>query len=137
MYVVCGVMLIRRSYRRGCPSSTGGRTGALVVVGATGYNSPPTLRRGLTVSLLAVVVVQLLGTMAFASICFEPCPMTAMARRARRSARSARTARAQQAILDSTVIGAPEGAAQSVLPFQLSASPTTREDEIFHVPLLG
>jgi hypothetical protein len=102
------------------------------------YNSRPMLRRGLTVTLLAIIAVQLLGTMAFASVCFEPCPDDGDGQTCPPVCTLCTSCtRAQQAILDSTVIGAPEGSAQSVLPFQLSASPTTGEDDIFHVPLLG
>jgi hypothetical protein len=105
------------------------------VVGAMWYNSRPMLRRGLTVTLLAIIAVQLLGAMAFASVCLEPCPDDGDGQTCPPVCTSC--TRAQQAILDAMVIGAPEVAAQNILPFQFSASPTTREDDIFHVPLLG
>lgn len=38
------------------------------------YNSRPMPRRGLSLTLLALVALQLLGAMAFASVCLEPCP---------------------------------------------------------------
>lgn len=102
------------------------------------YNTRPMSRRGLTVTLLVVLAVQLLGAIAFASVCFEPCP----------DDRDGGTCppvctlctsctRAQQAIVAATVLGAPEVSRQELLPFQLSASPATHEEDIFHVPLLG
>ena len=102
------------------------------------YKTRPMPRRALSMTLLAILAVQLLGAVAFASVCFEPCPDDDEGQTCPPVCTLCTSCtRAQQAILDSTVLGAPEGAPQSVLPFQLTASPTTREDDIFHVPLLG
>lgn len=38
------------------------------------YNRRPMLRRNVSVALLAMIAVQLLAGVAFASVCVEPCP---------------------------------------------------------------
>ena len=94
-------------------------------------------RRGFSVTLLILIAVQLAGAVAFASVCFEPCPGEGDEEQDCPPVCTLCTTctRAPQAILDATVMGTPDGVAQHVLPPQLPASPPARGDDIFHVPL--
>ena len=95
-------------------------------------------RRGLSVTLLVILAVQLLGSMAFASVCLEPCPDDTEGTSCPPvCALCTSCTRAQQAIVESAVIGAPEVAARTLPPLQLIAASVTRGDDIFHVPLPG
>ena len=95
-------------------------------------------RRGLSLTLLAILAVQIIGGLAFASVCLEPCPDDGDGQTCPPVCSLCTScSRAQQAIVGAMVPGAPEAVSQHVLLFQFTALPTTRGDDIFHVPLRG
>ena len=96
------------------------------------------LRRGLSVTLLALLAVQLLGAVAFASVCLEPCPDdTDDAGCLPICAVCTSCTHAQQAIVQHAGSGAPMMTAQHVLPQQPLGTSSRLPADIFHVPLLG
>lgn len=96
------------------------------------------LRRSVTGTLLVILAVQLIGGVAFAPVCFEPCPDDTGGQTCPPVCTLCTSCtRAQQAIVDATAGAGPAVAAGSILSFQPAASPATRGDDIFHVPLPG
>ena len=102
------------------------------------YKSGPMGRRGLCATLLVIVAVQLLGGMAFASVCSEPCaddeqetgcpPICALC---------TSCTHAQTAIVQRSTGGLPLMSARHFAS-QHERSPLSQlTDDIFHVPLLG
>jgi hypothetical protein len=120
--------------RRGRPDARGEGLTPLLVW----YNSRPMLRRGLSVTLLVLIAVQLLGSMAFASVCLEPCPDdTEETSCPPVCALCTSCTHSQTAIVP---YGASETPLTSTHRFvaQPPTSPTSQlAAEIFHVPLLG
>ena len=102
------------------------------------YKTRPMARRGLSATLLMIVAVQLLGGMAFASNCEEPCrdeapgadcpPICALC---------TSCTHAQPAIVQPAAAGVPLMSAQHFVPQQRAAISSPRADDIFHVPLPG
>lgn len=96
------------------------------------------MRRALFATLLVILAVQLLGGMAFASVCPEPCaddapgagcpPICALC---------TSCTHAQTAIVPHALNGAPLIASQQFLHPQVPAVPSQRAHDIFHVPLPG
>lgn len=101
------------------------------------YKTRPMLRR-MSVTLLVVLAVQILGSMAFVSVCPEPCPDDAEGTSCPPICALCTTCtHAQQAIVQHSASAAPLTAAQQVFPqHALSTSPQLAAD-IFHVPLPG
>ena len=102
------------------------------------YNSRPMRRRGLSVTLLFLIAVQLLGSMAFASVCPEPCPddteetscppVCALCT----SCTHAQTAIVQHGAIETPLTSTHRFGAQP------PASPASQlAADIFHVPLFG
>lgn len=88
--------------------------------------------------LLVLVVVQLLGGMAFASVCSEPCPDDAQGTGCPPiCALCTNCTHAQTAIVQHSATGVPLTAPQQFAPQQLPAVPSRLARDIFHVPLLG
>lgn len=96
------------------------------------------LRRGLSVTLLVLIAVPLLGSMAFASVCLEPCPDdTEETSCPPVCVLCTSCTHAQTAIVR---YGASETPLTSTHRFvaQPPTSPTSQlAADIFHVPLLG
>jgi len=95
-------------------------------------------RRGLTVTLLAILAVQLLGGMALASACPEPCPDdTEDTGCPPVCALCTSCTHAQTAIVQHASARMPLMATQRVVPQQAASTSSPRTDDIFHVPLPG
>lgn len=96
-------------------------------------------RRSLTVTLLALLAVQLLGGLVFASVCPEPCPDDAPGATCPPiCALCTSCTHAQQAIVQQTPVTAVELiTAPHVFPSRDGAAPSQLAADIFHVPLLG
>ena len=102
------------------------------------YKARPMLRRGLSVTLLVIVAVQLLGSVAFASVCLEPCPDdTGDASCPPICAVCTSCTHAQQAIVQNAGSGAPLMTTQHVIPPHPLGTSSQLPADIFHVPLLG
>lgn len=95
-------------------------------------------RRGLSVTLLVVLAVQLLGSMAFASVCLEPCPDdTEETSCPPVCALCTSCTHAQTAIVQHASGGMPLMSTHRFVP-QRPASPSSQlAADIFHVPLPG
>jgi hypothetical protein len=102
------------------------------------YNPRPTMRRKVSMTLLALIALQLLSGMAFASVCPEPCaddteetscpPVCVLCT----SCTHAQTAIVQHAASGTPLTSTHRFAAQA------PASPSWQlAADIFHVPLLG
>ena len=94
--------------------------------------------RGLTAILLVVLAVQLLGTMAFASICPDPCPDDAEDT----SCPPVCTlctgcTHAQTAIVQHAASGVPLMSPQAFVAQQAASTSSKLAADIFHVPLAG
>lgn len=102
------------------------------------YKARPMRRRGLSVTLLVVLAVQLLGTMAFASVCLEPCPDDTESTSCPpvcslcTSCTHAQTGIVQHSASSTPLLSAHRFVAQHAV----ATSPHLAAD-IFHVPLLG
>lgn len=94
--------------------------------------------RGLAVTLLAILVVQLLGAMAFATVCAEPCPDDEGGTSCPPvCALCTSCTHAQTAIVQQSVSGAPPMSNQPFIPLQTVPTSSRLAADIFHVPLLG
>jgi hypothetical protein len=95
-------------------------------------------RRGLSVTLLVLIAVQLLGSMAFASVCLEPCPDDTQGTSCPPvCALCTSCTHAQTAIVQHTASGLPLMSTHRFVP-QTPTSPCSQvATDIFHVPLLG
>ena len=102
------------------------------------YNSRPMRRRGLSVTLLVLIAVQLLGSMAFASVCLEPCPDDTEGTSCPPiCALCTSCTHAQTAIVHQRVSETPLTSTHRFIA-QAPTSPTSQlAADIFHVPLLG
>ena len=102
------------------------------------YNARPVTRRGLCLTLLVLVAVQLLGAVAVPSGCLEPCPEDSGESDCPPiCATCATCAHSRQALLQTRAEGDP---ASNVL--HAVATPGLAPDslfaaDIFHVPLAG
>lgn len=102
------------------------------------YNSRPMLRRALTLTFFAVVVLQLVGGMALASACFEPCPDDSEQSSCPPTCAVCTTCtHAQPAIVQQTGIGGALSGACDRVPHAPPSVPAQVPDDIFHVPLRG
>ena len=95
-------------------------------------------RRGLLVTLLVIIAVQLLGSMTFASVCPEPCPDdTDGASCPPVCAVCTSCTHAQTAIVQHAVSGTLLTSTHQFLPQEPASTSSQRADDIFHVPLPG
>lgn len=102
------------------------------------YNSRPMVRRALTLTFFAVLVLQLAGGMALASACFEPCPEDSEQSSCPPTCAVCTTCtHAQPAIVQQTGVAETLGRACEPMLHARSAVPTQFADDIFHVPLRG
>jgi len=102
------------------------------------YKSRPMPRRALSLTLLAIIAVQLLGSMAFAAVCFEPCPDDSDESSCPPICATCTTCtHSRQAIV--RVEGDGMVFVQSPHAFlpQVFAASSPLVSDIFHVPLLG
>ena len=102
------------------------------------YNARPMVGRGLCVTLLVIVAVQMLGGVTFASVCPEPCPDDARGNGCPPiCALCPGCTHAQTTVVRRSIVAEPLIVTHEFLPQQrLSVSPQLTDD-IFHVPLLG
>ena len=96
------------------------------------------LRRNVSWTLLAMIALQLLGGMAFASVCLEPCPDDSE----ETSCPPVCTVctgctHAQTAIVQHATSGTPLLAAATFAGQHSSSVTSHLADDIFHVPLPG
>jgi hypothetical protein len=102
------------------------------------YNSRPMPRRGLSLTLLAVLAVQLIGGMVFASVCFEPCPDDTEGTSCPPICTvCASCTHAQTAIVRAPFSEMPLMSPQRFVPHQGTSRSSHLTDDILHVPLLG
>jgi hypothetical protein len=95
-------------------------------------------RRALSWTLLALVALQLLGSMAFAAVCFEPCPDdTGESSCPPVCTTCATCAHSRQAILQGAFDGVAFDRAPHAFPPQVLSASTPPASDIFHVPLHG
>ena len=102
------------------------------------YHSSLNVRRILSVTLLAIIAVPLLGGMAFASICLEPCaddtektscpPVCSLC---------PSCTHAHTGIVRNAVGSAPFTSGGGLVPQQPATASSQLAAEIFHVPLFG
>ena len=98
----------------------------------------PMSRRGLTVTLLVLIAVQLLGSMAFASVCLEPCPDdTEETSCPPVCALCTSCTHAQTAIVQHAGSGLPLVSTHRFVPQPPTSPASHLAADIFHVPLLG
>jgi hypothetical protein len=96
------------------------------------------LRRRLAVTFLVIIAVQLLGAVAFASVCAEPCPDdTEETSCPPVCALCTSCTHAQQAIVQPANAGAPITSVHHLLSQQRLETSSQLPADIFHVPLLG
>ena len=102
------------------------------------YNSRLMHRRGLSVTLLVILALQLLGSMAFASVCPEPCPDdTESSSCPPVCALCTSCTHAQTGIVQHSASGMPLMSTHRFMPQQPTSTSAPLADDIFHVPLLG
>lgn len=95
-------------------------------------------RRRLSATLLILVAVQLLGGMAFASVCPEPCPDDAQGTGCPPiCALCTSCTHGQTAIVQDSAAGAPLMTARPFAPQQRFSTSSQLADDILHVPLPG
>lgn len=101
------------------------------------YNARPVLRRGMTLTLLAIIAVQLLGGITLASACFEPCPDdTSESSCPPICATCTTCAHSRHAIVQASVGGVPIVSALDAFLSQVAAPTSRHAVDIFHVPLV-
>jgi hypothetical protein len=102
------------------------------------YNPRPAMRRKVSMTILVLMAVQLLGSMAFASVCLEPCPDdTEDTSCPPVCALCTSCTHAQTAIMQHAASGLPLESIHRFVP-QPPAWPSSQlAADIFHVPLLG
>ena len=101
------------------------------------YNSR-LMRRGLSVTLLVLIAVQLLGAMAFASVCPEPCPNDAEGTSCPPvCALCTSCTHAQTAIVQHAASETPLPSTHRFVAPPPAALSSQLAADIFHVPLLG
>jgi hypothetical protein len=96
------------------------------------------LRRGLAVTFLALIAVQLLGGVVLAPVCLEACPDdTETTSCPPVCALCTSCTHAQQAIVRHSETSAPLSIEHDIVPQQHASITSSFADEIFHVPLFG
>jgi hypothetical protein len=102
------------------------------------YNQPRMARRGVVLALLLICVAQLTATVAFSSVCFEPCPDdTEGSSCPPVCSLCTSCTHAQQAIVEGAVVTAPALRTLQTYAAQALVAPSHLADDVFHVPLLG
>lgn len=102
------------------------------------YKSRRMTRRNVVVMLLLLIAVQLLGTMAFASECQEPCPDdTETSSCPPVCALCTSCTHAQTGVVRQAVASVPGLTVQHLSAQNHSFTPSRVAADIFHVPLLG
>jgi len=95
-------------------------------------------RRGVSMTLLILIAVQLLSVIAFAAVCPQPCsddeagtscPLVC--------ALCTSCTHGQTAIVRHASVGEPTLMAQRLVVHQTLSSSSSHADDIFHVPLFG
>jgi len=95
-------------------------------------------RRALSLTLLILVAVQLLGAVAFASVCLEPCPDdTGEGNCPPVCSLCTTCTHARQAILHSGTDDVAVIRERHVFPPQVFSASSLLASDIFHVPLFG
>ncbi|MGN6185753.1 MAG: hypothetical protein ACTHQM_19120 [Thermoanaerobaculia bacterium] len=93
-------------------------------------------RRALAFTLLAILAAQFLGAIAFASVCFEPCPDDRDGANCPPvCAVCASCSHARQAIVQSNIDGVTRAFMLDSFASPVVAPPSPRASDIFHVPL--
>lgn len=106
--------------------------------GGLWYNEQRMFRRGLSLALLAILAVQLLGGLALASACFEPCADDAEESSCPLvCALCTSCTHVQPAIAGEATPGACPVAAERYVASRVTARPLQLAADIFHVPLAG
>jgi hypothetical protein len=96
------------------------------------------LRRGFSTTLLLLLAIQLLGTVAFAAVCLEPCPDDTDDNSCPPVCSLCTTCtHAQQAIMQATGTAVPLLTMPHVSASRRLAKPSGLSADIFHIPLLG
>jgi len=94
--------------------------------------------RGLSATLLVIFAMQLLGGMALASVCPDPCPDDASGTGCPPiCALCTSCTHAQPGIVQQSASSTPSMPAHRFVPQQPAASSLQLAADIFHVPLLG
>jgi hypothetical protein len=102
------------------------------------YKRRLTMRRKVSMMLLAMIALQLLGGMWFASDCLEPCPDDTDGTSCPPvCALCTSCTHAQTAIVQHAANGIPLMATHEFLPEPLARASSRFADDILHVPLLG
>ena len=100
------------------------------------YKSQSLLRRVLSVTLLIVIAIPLIGAVAFASVCLEPCPDDTDDTSCPPVCVACTTCtHAQQAIMQTMAVTAPYEIVRQAAQAQPGGTPSHPADDIFHVPL--
>lgn len=102
------------------------------------YNPRPMLRRHVSAALVAMIALQLLGGMAFASVCLEPCPDdTKETSCPPVCALCTSCTHAQTGIVQHAASSTPLTSTQLFVLQPPTSPPSQLAADIFHVPLLG
>ena len=100
------------------------------------YNPRPMLRRHVAIALVAMIALQVLGGMAFTSVCVEPCPDdTEETSCPPVCALCTTCTHGQKAVVRQASPGAPVPSARRFALQQLARTSFAPADDIFHVPL--
>jgi hypothetical protein len=102
------------------------------------YNSRTMRRRGFSMTLLVLFAVQLLGSMAFASVCLEPCPDdTEETSCPPACALCTSCTHSQTAIVQDGASGLPRVSTHRFVRSPAASPASHLAADIFHVPLAG
>jgi len=102
------------------------------------YKPQPMVRRGLCATLLVIMAVQLLGGLALASVCSEPCPDDGPGTSCPPICTLCTSCtHAQTAIVQRAVASEPLTVVQDFVSQQRICVSSQLTDDIFHVPLPG
>ena len=102
------------------------------------YNPRPMNRRRLCVTLLAILAVQMIGGMAAASFCPDPCPDDVDGAGCPPvCALCTSCTHAQTGIVQDAASGMPSMSTLRFVPRQAAAASSQPAGDIFHVPLGG
>jgi hypothetical protein len=102
------------------------------------YKLQPMLRRNVSVAVLVILGLQLLGGMVFAPACPDPCPDDQQGTKCPpMCALCTSCIHALTGIVQQQPTVRPTMSTRRFVPRQPLSTPSQREDDIFHVPLLG
>lgn len=101
------------------------------------YKLRPVLRRKLSLTLLAIIAVQLLGLVAFASVCFEPCPDDSDDSSCPPVCATCTSCTHSRQAIVRAADGFPIVSAAHAFHSRVAAPPSLIAADIFHVPLPG